>query len=146
MISCLPRGHSMTLHSLGLDHPAGYSAVEVFSGTSLGHFNPTDTFTGDVNPTGKCSWARIFFRRVASPPHFYILLMRVCDTHHCGVFSTFFKASSFFLQVRIFFTRFLMCFNALFYQWRYRKWWCRSLSGRGHVRDDSCHHRTRGPG
>ena len=94
MISCLPRGHSMTLHSLGLDHPAGYSAVEVFSGTSLGHFNPTDTFTGDVNPTGKCSWARIFFRRVASPPHFYILLMRVCDTHHCGVFSTFLNASS----------------------------------------------------
>jgi hypothetical protein len=43
---------SMTLHSLGLDHPAGYSAVEVFSGTSLGTFQPSDTFTGDVNPTG----------------------------------------------------------------------------------------------
>lgn len=48
---------SMSLHSLGLDHPAGYAAVEVFSGTSLGTFRPTDIFTGDVNPTG-ILWVR----------------------------------------------------------------------------------------
>merc|ERR1719213_662818 len=43
---------SFKLSDLGLDHSGGYRATEVFSGTDLGFFKPTDTFTNTVNPTG----------------------------------------------------------------------------------------------
>jgi len=42
---------SCNLTSLGLDHPAGYSATDLFTGRDLGVFKPEDTFTGSVNPT-----------------------------------------------------------------------------------------------
>merc|ERR1719154_908935 len=41
-----------TLNTLGLTHPGGYQAFEVFSGRNLGMFKPNDTFSGSVNPTG----------------------------------------------------------------------------------------------
>eukprot|EP00092_Neocalanus_flemingeri_P092295 GFUD01117153.1.p1 GENE.GFUD01117153.1~~GFUD01117153.1.p1 ORF type:complete len:177 (-),score=44.46 GFUD01117153.1:32-508(-) len=41
-----------TLQALGLNHPGGYQAWEMFSGSSLGQFKPQDTFTERVNPTG----------------------------------------------------------------------------------------------
>merc|ERR1711936_1059471 len=40
------------LQSLGLTHPAGYQAYEVFSGAPIGLFKPGDTLSGSVNPTG----------------------------------------------------------------------------------------------
>jgi len=43
---------SMALSTLGLNHPAGYAATDVFAGKSLGHLKPQDTLTIDVNPTG----------------------------------------------------------------------------------------------
>ena len=50
---------STPLHALGLDHPAGYAATDIFAGKSLGTFKPGDTFVADVNPTG-----RIYFELV----------------------------------------------------------------------------------
>jgi len=41
-----------TLHDLGLDHPGGYQASEVFTGRELGSYKPSDAFTSSVNPTG----------------------------------------------------------------------------------------------
>lgn len=41
-----------TLSSLGLDHPAGYHAVNIITGQYIGSFKPTDSFTGSVDPTG----------------------------------------------------------------------------------------------
>jgi len=42
---------SCTLSSLGLDHPAGYAATDLFTGVELGTFKPSDTFSSSVNPT-----------------------------------------------------------------------------------------------
>jgi len=42
---------SCTLSSLGLDHPAGYAATDLFTGVQLGTFKPSDTFSSSVNPT-----------------------------------------------------------------------------------------------
>lgn len=44
---------SFSLHALGLDHPNGYAATDIFGGKPLGKFGPADIFTADVNPTGK---------------------------------------------------------------------------------------------
>ena len=43
---------SFKLSQLGLDHPGGYRATEIFLGEDLGYLKPSDTFTGAVNPTG----------------------------------------------------------------------------------------------
>ena len=43
---------SFKLSDLGMDHPGGYRATEIFTGDDLGYFKPGDTFTGAVNPTG----------------------------------------------------------------------------------------------
>jgi len=42
---------SCNLTSLGLDHPQGYLATDLFTGRQLGTFKPEDTFTSSVNPT-----------------------------------------------------------------------------------------------
>merc|ERR1712107_509734 len=42
----------LALSSLGLNHPGGYAATDIFTGVSLGVFNPSDNFVVDVNPTG----------------------------------------------------------------------------------------------
>merc|ERR1719206_716421 len=42
---------TLAASSLGLDHPAGYSAVDLFTGVDLGTFKPSDTFSSNVNPT-----------------------------------------------------------------------------------------------
>jgi len=42
---------SCNLTSLGLDHPEGYLATDLFTGRELGTFKPEDTFTSSVNPT-----------------------------------------------------------------------------------------------
>jgi len=42
---------SCNLTSLGLDHPAGYQATDLFTDRDLGIFHPEDTFTSSVNPT-----------------------------------------------------------------------------------------------
>merc|ERR1711892_1302782 len=41
-----------TLKDLGLDHPGGYQAFEIFTGKKLGSYKPGDSFSGSVNPTG----------------------------------------------------------------------------------------------
>ena len=43
---------SFALSELGLNHPSGYSAFDIFSGKPLGNFSPKSTFTADVNPSG----------------------------------------------------------------------------------------------
>ena len=43
---------SFALSELGLNHPSGYSAIDIFSGKPLGNFSPKSTFTADVNPSG----------------------------------------------------------------------------------------------
>jgi alpha-N-acetylgalactosaminidase len=47
-----PSKVSMKLSDFGLTNAAGYNITEVFEGTSMGKFLPTDTFTTMVNPTG----------------------------------------------------------------------------------------------
>jgi len=42
---------SCNLTSLGLDHPQGYLATDLFTGRQFGTFKPEDTFTSSVNPT-----------------------------------------------------------------------------------------------
>merc|ERR1712142_246872 len=41
-----------SLKDLGLDHPSGYQAYDIFTGSKVGTYKPTDTFSGSVNPTG----------------------------------------------------------------------------------------------
>jgi len=43
---------TLKLQELGLDHPSGYIATDIFGGKSLGKFAPQSTFVVDVNPTG----------------------------------------------------------------------------------------------
>ena len=43
---------SFTLSALGLDHPSGYSAFDIFERKPLGNFSPKSTFSADVNPSG----------------------------------------------------------------------------------------------
>jgi len=43
---------SFKLTELGLDHPGGYRASDVFTSKDLGSFKPRDIFNGIVNPTG----------------------------------------------------------------------------------------------
>jgi len=43
---------SFKMTELGMDHPGGYRASEVFTGKDLGSFKPGDVFNGSVNPTG----------------------------------------------------------------------------------------------
>ena len=43
---------SFKLTDLGLDHPGGYRASDVFTGKDLGFYKPSDSFSGSVNPTG----------------------------------------------------------------------------------------------
>ena len=43
---------SFKLTDLGMDNAGGYRATEVFSGKDLGFFQPEDTFSDAVNPTG----------------------------------------------------------------------------------------------
>jgi len=42
--------HKLT--ELGLDHPGGYIATDLFTGQQLGKFYPSQQFSGSVNPTG----------------------------------------------------------------------------------------------
>ena len=41
------------LTKLGIDHMGGYSARDVFEGTSMGVMSPDDVLQVDVNPTGQ---------------------------------------------------------------------------------------------
>ena len=43
---------SFKLTDLGMDHPGGYRATDVFSGKDLGVYKPNNSFKGSVNPTG----------------------------------------------------------------------------------------------
>lgn len=55
-----PTKVSIALADLGLKATGGYTITEVFDGTKMGNFKPTDKFTVYVNPTG------VFFGK-ASP-------------------------------------------------------------------------------
>ena len=54
---------SFTLSALGLDHPSGYSAFDIFERKPLGNFSPKSTFSADVNPSGDqiLSFIKIIF-------------------------------------------------------------------------------------
>jgi len=43
---------NFTLTSLGLDHPAGYQAVNIVTGENFGSFKPGDSFSSNVDPVG----------------------------------------------------------------------------------------------
>ena len=43
---------SISVSDLGLKDSGGYKITEVFDGTDLGTFKPSDTFKVYVNPTG----------------------------------------------------------------------------------------------
>ncbi len=43
---------SIVFNALGFTNVNGYNVTEVFDNTHIGHFNPGDTFSAWVNPTG----------------------------------------------------------------------------------------------
>jgi hypothetical protein len=67
--------------SPGLDHPAGYRAVDLFTGRTLGSFRPGDTFAGTVNPTS------ILLVRCPNGLQWLMTMMSMCD--HCHTYSSY---------------------------------------------------------
>ena len=48
----LPSLVAVKLSDLGMEHPAGYSVMEVFDGSHFGNKKPSDVLKVSVNPTG----------------------------------------------------------------------------------------------
>jgi hypothetical protein len=48
----VPRKVSITFAAMGFTNAAGYNVTEVFDGTYIGMFKPSDSFSAWVNPSG----------------------------------------------------------------------------------------------
>lgn len=83
-----PTKISVVLHDIGLTSPFGYKVQELFDGFHLGVYQPNDTFTVTVNPSGNYNILIDFICVISSAcilnylliiSRFFIFLNRCCD-------------------------------------------------------------------